>query len=160
MTDGKDTRPGPAGFNHGLLSQYAVQTKEIIQELFEEENSKKYRDAYLKLALSGTTGALEALGKQQDGETSKDADPVDMTRFLADAWLSSMANAWDATRDLSRLWQNDFSRYVEAGTKKAEASSGQDDDQGSDQADNPPPVPSDNPGTGTEDRKDEPGKWS
>src|SRR4051794_26826052 len=113
MTDEQGTRPGHAGFTQGMLSKYVVEADEAIQECFDELDYESYGKAYLKLATSGTTGALEALGKQQEGKTSKGSDPVDLTRFLADTWLSSMANAWDATRDLSRLWQKDFCRYVD-----------------------------------------------
>jgi hypothetical protein len=147
MTDDKNTRTGPAGFTHGMLSEYVEQTEQIVEEWFEEENFKKYREAYLKLATSGTTAAVDALSNQQKGKTSKGSDPVDITRFLADTWLGTMKYAWDATRDLSQLWQNDFSRNLGGDAQSAKASSGQDD--------KPPPVQAD---TGTEDRKDEPKK--
>ena len=123
MTDEQGTRAGQTGFTQGLLSDSIQQTEQVIQEWFDELDYKKYGDAYLKLALSGTTGALEALGRQQEGKSSSANDPVDLTRFLADTWLSSMANAWDATRDLGRLVQKDFSRYVGVDTQSAEASS-------------------------------------
>jgi hypothetical protein len=139
MTDEQGTQSGPTGFTHGTLSDSVLKTAQAIEECFDEINLKKYRDGYRKLALSGTTGAMEALSKQQEGETTPPNTPVDMTRFLADTWLRSMANAWDATCDLTWLYQKDFSRYVGADTKSTEASSSQDD--------NPPPVPAENPAT-------------
>ncbi len=151
MTD-EGTRSGPAGFTQGMLAKYVSETKEIVEEWFDEENFEKYREAYLKLATSGTNGAFDALLNQQKGGTSGEDDPVDITRFLADTWLGTMKYAWDATRDLSRLWQNDFSRNLGRDDQSAKASSGQDDNPESGQADKPPPVPTDNPGTRTEDR--------
>ena len=140
MTDEKDTRPEPAGFTQGMLAKYVSETKQIVEEWFDAENFEKYRAAYLDLATSGTNGAIDALLNQQPGKTSEGDAPVDITRFLADTWLGTMKYASDATRDLSRLWQNDFSRNLGRDDQSAKASSGQDDNPESGQADKPPPV--------------------
>src|SRR5580765_5762942 len=107
-----DEKPasGPAGFDHGGVSQSVQQTQRMITAWFKELDPKAYLDAYQKLALSGTTGALEALRKQQKGKSAKKTDPVDPARFLADAWLGSVAEAWDATRDISREFMQDLAQ--------------------------------------------------
>jgi hypothetical protein len=135
MTD-EGTRSGPAGFTQGMLSKYVSETQEIVEEWFDEENFEKYREAYLKLATSGTNGALDALLNQQKGPSSGEDDPVDITRFLADSWLGAMKYAWDATRDLSRLWQNDFSRNLGGADQSAEAGNAKTGDQATPAADN------------------------
>jgi hypothetical protein len=136
MTDNQGKQAGPTGFTHGTLSDSVLKTAQAIEEWFDEIDFEKYRGPYRKLALSGTTGALDALGKQQEGDTSPPDEPVDITRFLVDTWLCSMANAWDATRDLSWLYQKDFSRYVGADTKSTEASNVKTEDQATPAPDN------------------------
>jgi len=139
MTD-EGKRSGPAGFTQGPLSKYLDEAAQIIEEWFDEENFEKYRAAYLKLAKSGTNGATDALSNQQKGGTSPGDEPVDITRFLADTWLGSMKYAWDATRDLSKLWQKDLSLNLGGDDQSTKASSGQDGNPESGQADRPPPV--------------------
>jgi hypothetical protein len=85
----------------------------MIQAWFDQLDYENYADAYRKLALSATTGALDALAKQQVGASASRTDRVDVASFLADAWLSSVATAWDASRDVSLEFLNDLSRYLD-----------------------------------------------
>jgi hypothetical protein len=111
VTNGQRGRSGPV-VTHALLAESVTQTEQMIEAWFDEFDYDDYADAYRKIALSGTTGAFEALAKQQVGSSTSPGDPVDVARFLADAWLSSVANAFDATRDVSREYLNDLSRYL------------------------------------------------
>ena len=111
MPDGNRGGSRRAGFSHGQLADQIDGTAQMIQAWFDDVDYKKYADSYRKLALSGTTGAMQALEKQQVGRTTRPGDPVDPARFFADTWLSSMANAWIATRDINQQFLDDFSRY-------------------------------------------------
>ena len=112
MTDGNRERPGQVGFNTDLLAATVTETRQAIEAWFDDVDFKNYAAGYRKLALSGTTGALEALAKQQEGRTTKSGDTVDAATFFADAWLSSMTNAWAATRDISQQFMDDVSLYL------------------------------------------------
>jgi hypothetical protein len=112
MTDGNRGRPGQVGFDKGLLAGTSAETAQMIEAWFDDVDYKNYVAGYRKLALSGTTGALEALAKQQVGRTTKPGDTVDAATFFADAWLSSMTNAWTATRDINQQFVDDLSRFL------------------------------------------------
>ena len=120
MTDGNR---GPS-WTAGLVSETIAETAQLIEAWFDDVDYQNYAAGYRKLALSGTTGGLEALAKQQVGGTTRSGDPVDVASFLADAWLSSAANAWAATRDINEQFLNDLSRFYgfDAGSPPKRAS--------------------------------------
>ena len=115
MTDGNSGRSSGGGFDQGLLSETIAQTRQMIEAWFDDLENPNYLAGYRKLALSGTTGALEALAKQQVGRTTSSGDAVDVPSFLADAWLGTVANAWAATRDINQQFLDDFSVNFGAG---------------------------------------------
>ena len=112
MTDGDRGGALGAAFDQGLLSETIEAYTSAVEAWFNDIHTQKYVDGYRRLALSGTTGALDALGKQQSGNTTKSTDPVDVTNFFADAWLSTVSTAMSVTRDLNRQFVNDLSTYL------------------------------------------------
>src|SRR5690349_5842182 len=115
MTDGNRGRQ--VGFDAALLAGTITETAQMIEAWLDDVDYKNYAAGYRKLALSGTTGALEALAKQQVGRTTKPGDTVDAATFFADAWLGGMTNAWAASRDLGQQFMDDVSTYVGANAR-------------------------------------------
>lgn len=84
----------------------------LVEACLDDFDVDTYSEAYRRIALSGTTGALEALGKQQKGGASSTEDPVNMFRFAADAWFCSAVEMWDGVQDLTNQYLQNLSNYA------------------------------------------------
>jgi len=101
-----------ARFTQGDIGPSLMRLQNLIQAGLDDFAFDHYREAYNKIAFSGTTGALDALGKQQTGDTADPKDPVNVFRFATDAWFYSAVEMWDGIRDLTNQYFQDLSNYA------------------------------------------------
>jgi hypothetical protein len=96
----------------GDIEEPLERLQNMIQACLDDFDPEHYRDAYRKIAFSGTYGAAKALEKQRPGGSGSSGDPVNVFRFTTDTWFNSAVHAWEGMCDLTNQYLQDLSNYA------------------------------------------------